>query len=102
MIYYNIESYKYEVTMELNELKKILKALSNDARLKIFMMLKDKKLCAYHLLDKLNVTQPTLSHHMKVLCDCGLVIAEKDWKWTYYSQNKTKIKEVEYFLSTLI
>ena len=99
MIYYNIESYKYEVTMELNELKKILKALSNDARLKIFMMLKDKKLCAYHLLDKLNVTQPTLSHHMKILCECGLV---NDRKWTYYSQNKTKVKEVEYFLSTLL
>ena len=87
--------------MELKELYAVLKALGNDLRLKIFLMLKDQKLCAYHILDKLNITQPTLSHHMKILCECGIVIAEKDWKWIYYSQNTVKLKEVEYLLSNM-
>ena len=37
------------------------------------------------LLEELQVTQPTLSHHMKVLSDCGLVSSRKDGKWQHYS-----------------
>ena len=102
MILYNIDTCKYEVIMDTVELKKIFKALADDTRLQIFLELKGKKLCGYHILNKLKVSQPTLSHHMKILCDCGLVMAEKDWKWIYYSQNKTKLKEIEFFISNLI
>ncbi|MBQ3572173.1 MAG: winged helix-turn-helix transcriptional regulator [Clostridia bacterium] len=78
--------------MDTKELILIMKALSDETRLKIFNMLKDKKLCGYHILDKVKVTQPTLSYHMKILCDCGLVVAQKDWKWIYYSQNVETLK----------
>ena len=37
------------------------------------------------LLEELNVTQPTLSHHMKILCDSGVVVGRKEGKWTHYS-----------------
>ena len=33
----------------------------------------------------LHISQPTLSHHMKILCDCGLVCARREGKWTHYS-----------------
>ena len=41
----------------------------------------------YRLLEKLNITQPTLSHHMKILCDAEIVNGRKVGKWTYYSLN---------------
>ncbi|MFQ7700103.1 MAG: ArsR/SmtB family transcription factor [Christensenellaceae bacterium] len=85
--------------MESNESKKILKALADDTRLQIFEMLRGGTLCGCKILEKLEITQPTLSHHMKILCDCGLVVAEKDWKWTYYTLNCDKLKELVAFLS---
>lgn len=73
--------------MELCECKKILKALADDTRLQIFEMLRGGTLCGCKILEQLKITQPTLSHHMKVMCDCGLVTVEKDWKWNHYSLN---------------
>ena len=67
--------------MDALECTKILKALGEDTRMKIFEMLRGGKKCGCQILESLNITQPTLSHHMKILCDCGIVIAEKDWKW---------------------
>lgn len=87
--------------MQTKELNEIFKALAEPTRLKILLMLKDKKLCGYHILDKLSISQPTLSHHMRILCNAGLVKAEKDWKWIYYSVNTTTIKEIELFLNNL-
>lgn len=81
------------------ECAKILKALGEDTRIQIFEMLRNGKLCACNLLDKLNITQPTLSHHMKLLCDCGIIVAEKDWKWTYYSINCDKLNQLLVYLS---
>ena len=84
--------------MEREECTKILKALADDTRMQIFEMLRGGTLCACKILEQLNITQPTLSHHMKVLCDCGLVKAEKDWKWTYYTLACCKLNEMIDFL----
>jgi ArsR family transcriptional regulator len=48
-------------------------------------MLTGGELCACKILEKFSITQPTLSHHMKTLCSCGLVKGRKQGKWTYYS-----------------
>lgn len=84
--------------MDALECTKILKALGEDTRIQIFEMLRCGKLCACNILDKFNITQPTLSHHMKILCDSGLVLAEKDWKWTYYSINDAKLQDLLAYL----
>lgn len=84
--------------MDAGESVKILKALGEETRIRIFEMLRGGKLCACKILEKFNITQPTLAHHMKLLCDCGIVIAEKDWKWTYYSLNCAKIDELLAYL----
>ena len=63
----------------------IYKALSDINRLMIVDMLIGGELCACRILEKFSITQPTLSHHMKTLCDCGLVKGRKQGKWTYYS-----------------
>lgn len=76
----------------------IFKVLSDPIRLKIFEMLKSGKLCACKILEKFEVTQPTLSYHMKLLTKCGLIDAEKHGKWNYYSVNREKAKEVSKML----
>ena len=71
----------------MNERKTALvfKALADENRIRILKMLKGGEKCACKLLDELNVTQPTLSHHMKILCDSGIVIGRKEGKWMHYS-----------------
>jgi ArsR family transcriptional regulator len=70
------------------------KALSDTNRLMIMDMLSCGELSACVILEKFNITQPTLSHHMKILCDCGLVNGRKEGKWTYYSLNAETVQKV--------
>jgi len=77
---------------------RIFKALSDKNRLMIVDMLSCGELCACVILEKFNITQPTLSHHMKILYDCGLVSGRKVGKWVYYSLNDEAIKSLKAFL----
>ncbi len=77
------------------------KALSDINRLMIVDMLSCGELCACKILEKFNITQPTLSHHMKILCECGLVIGRKEGKWTHYSLDEKVVKDFRDFLSTI-
>ena len=87
--------------MEREECREILKALADDTRMQIFEMLRGGTLCACKILEKLDITQPTLSHHMDILCKCGVVKAKKDWKWTHYTLVCSKMKEfLDFFGST--
>ena len=61
------------------------RALGDENRLRILTLLQNGELCACKLLEALQITQPTLSHHMKTLCDCGMVVGRRDGKWTHYS-----------------
>lgn len=63
----------------------ICKALGNGNRLQIVQMLSSGEMCACKLLERFEITQPTLSHHMKILCECGLVEVRRDGKWCHYS-----------------
>ena len=73
---------------------KIAKALSDDNRLRILTSLRDGEKCACELLTDLRISQPTLSHHMKILCDAGLVTCRRDCRWAYYSTDARKIDAV--------
>lgn len=63
----------------------IFKALCDENRVRIFRLLQGGEKCACHLLEEMNLSQPTLSHHMKILCDSGLVVGRKEGKWMHYS-----------------
>lgn len=76
----------------------IFKALSDETRLKILNMLSDNELCACNILDEVNITQPTLSYHMKMLITCDLVSARKDGSWMKYTLKNNKILELKDFL----
>lgn len=73
----------------------VFKALGDPNRLEIFEMLKGGEKCACKLLEKFNITQPTLSHHMKVLCECGLINTRKEGKWSHYSINREAADQVK-------
>ena len=64
---------------------RMIKAIADENRLKILECLHNGEQCACIILEKLSITQSTLSHHMKILCDCGLVNARKQGRWMYYS-----------------
>jgi len=68
-----------------SENARIFKAFCDENRLMILEMLQNGENCACVLLAKLRISQPTLSHHMKILVDSGIVSARKEGKWTYYS-----------------
>ena len=70
----------------------LFKALSDPIRLEIVDMISCGELCACMILERFNITQPTLSHHMKILCDCGLVNGRKEGKWTYYSLKEKTVQ----------
>ena len=64
---------------------KIFKALADDNRLEILELLISGEKCGCELLEALNIGQSTLSHHMRILCEAGLVDAFKEGKWMHYS-----------------
>jgi ArsR family transcriptional regulator len=78
----------------------ICKTLGEQIRLRIFDMLKKGKKCAYKILEKFKITQPTLSYHMKMLTQSGIVNSEKDGKMIYYSINEEVLKNLADFLSS--
>jgi ArsR family transcriptional regulator len=81
----------------------IFKALSNDTRLKIVDLLKkEKSLCACKIEEKIDLTQSTISHHMKILEKCNIVNCRKEGKWHHYSLNYQTLKSVELFIKDLI
>jgi len=63
----------------------IFKAFCDENRIRILKMLRSGEKCACKMLEELNVTQPTLSHHMRILCDSGIVVGRKEGKWMHYS-----------------
>ena len=54
------------------------KAMADETRLSIIDMLSRESLCACHILEEFNITQPTLSYHMKILVESNIVLGEKD------------------------
>ena len=79
----------------------ICRALGDSNRLKIVQMLSDGEKCACKLLEAFEITQPTLSHHMKILCDCGLVDTQKVGKWSHYSLSCETLTAFKSFIGGL-
>lgn len=79
-----------------------LKVLSDETRLKIIDMLSKEELCACHILEEFEITQPTLSYHMKLLVEAGLVNSVKEGNLTRYSLDMNAIRDIEKHFKNLI
>ena len=90
-------SYKEDVRM--------IKALADENRLRILECLHHGEKCACVILEELSITQSTLSHHMKLLCDCGLVDSRKDGRWMHSSiseEGKKRFKDMfSHYIETI-
>jgi DNA-binding transcriptional ArsR family regulator len=87
-----------------------IQAIGNDRRLQILEWLKDPKahfrpqvdgdlvadgVCAALIAEKLGISQPTLSEHMRVLSQAGLVRSKKIKQWTFYQRDEARIRQIK-------
>jgi len=79
----------------------VLKAIADNNRLLIVDMLSYGELCACDIIKGLKLTQPTISHHMKILMNAGLVTSEKRGKWIFYSLELGEFNTITSFLSNI-
>lgn len=70
---------------ELAEHAGLFRALGDEVRLKTLYLVRDQEVCVCDLVPLLGVVQSTLSHHLKVLQEAGLVSARKQGRWNYYT-----------------
>ncbi len=83
---------------------KVFKAFCDENRLWILELLQSGEKCACVLLEQLNIGQSTLSHHMRILVQSGIVSARNEGKWTYYSisaEGAIKVKDLINRLTTV-
>jgi len=84
------------------------KALGDPARIRIIEFLWrpeaeccsfEDKVCACDMENVLGLSQPAVSHHMKILVQAGLVLSEKEGRWVYYRLNRQRFREVAQWLA---
>lgn len=63
---------------------KVFKAFCDERRLRILRLLQGGEKCAYLLVEEMNMPQSSLSYHMKVLCESGVVEGRQEGVWTHY------------------
>lgn len=81
---------------------KFFKALGDENRLRVLELLMSGEKCACNLLEEMKISQPTLSHHMRLLCDAGIVQSRKDGKWVHYSIAKDAISKIDRDLKSVM
>ncbi len=72
----------------------LFKALNDATRREILELLKDKDLTAGEIADQFNISKPSISHHLDLLRQAGLVISVKEGQFIYYSLNTTVMDEM--------
>lgn len=103
----HIEGYLYvekgseKMDKDYKQYAMLLKALSDETRIKIIDMLSNGELCACNILEEFKITQPTLSYHMKTLCDSNLVNSRKDGIWMKYSINEDVLDSIRILFDNL-
>ena len=89
--------------MERDEKKiaAVFKAFCDENRIRILRLLLSGEKCACKLLEELSISQPTLSHHMKILCDSGVVVGRKEGKWMHNSISSEGAEDAGKYLHEL-
>lgn len=83
------------------EFAAIFKALSDETRLRVIDMLSCREMSACDILSNFTLSQSTLSYHMKILIEAGVVNAHREGLWTKYSINDTTFSKIMDFLPEL-
>lgn len=89
------------MTMDFSRGAKLFKAMADETRVKIIHILSCGELCACDLLDYFELTQPTMSHHLGILVEAGLINARVEGKWTHYGLNDDSFAFLDHFIKKL-
>lgn len=79
----------------------IFKALSDENRLKILELLIQGETCGCTLIDKLPISQPTLSYHLKILTQSGIITAKREGNWIKHYVDYEKLDQLTHFILQL-
>jgi ArsR family transcriptional regulator len=72
------------IETEYEKNARVFKALCDEKRLAILELLRSGEKCACVLIDQMDIGQSSLSYHMKILCESGIVDSRQEGKWTHY------------------
>ena len=100
MIVYSHHNEK--VAFMKNEFTRVFRAFSDAKRVQILEMLGNGEQCACVLLEDMEISQSTLSHHMKILCESGIVKSRRVGKWSYYSIDEEGCKYGNRLLNAVV
>ncbi len=85
------------------KISKVAKALSDETRCKIFELIaKSREISCKEITEKIGLRQPTISHHLKILHESGLVNIRKEGQFHYFSVNKQTLEEFSSYLTKFI
>ncbi len=82
----------------------IFKALGDPTRLEIMRMIAAQSgpVCACDIVDSFDLSQPTISHHLKVLRDAGLLTSRRSGLWSFYEPDPEGLKQISQFPSLIV
>lgn len=86
---------------DASRLAQVLKALADPARLQVISLIRvapGGEVCVADLVRELDLTQPTVSHHLRVLHDAGLLTRERRSSWVWYAVADERIDEIRRLL----
>jgi ArsR family transcriptional regulator len=88
-MYFDIFILGAGMDFDTKKLVKISKALADENRYRIFKLISEKgEIPCKDITNLFNLSQPTVSHHLKVLTDCDLIGVRKDGQWSYFYVNQ--------------
>jgi len=73
---------------------RFFKALADETRIKILKLLSLRRMCVCEIMVALNLTQPTASHHLRILENVGIVKDEREGKWIFYNIANPKVTKI--------
>jgi len=83
-----------EESIDIEAIKRqsrVFRALADETRLRILKLLHVREMCVCEVMVALDLTQPTASHHLRILEDAGLVDGKKEGKWVFYRITNRKL-----------
>ncbi|MFP4020246.1 MAG: ArsR/SmtB family transcription factor [Halanaerobium sp.] len=84
------------------EIVKMLKAIADENRLQMINLLSCETLCSCHFVNILEISQPNVSHHLKILKEAGLIEASKRGRWIDYTLNEDNIALIKNELNNIL
>jgi len=88
---------------KLKKVIKIIKALSDESRIRIVSLLKAKSgVCVCEITEIINLSQPTISSHLKKLEEAGIIVFRKDGLWVNYYFNEEMDPDIKELINMII